>query len=385
MSIYNKYLKYKIKYLDLKKQLGGVLEGNPSPVVRPVMPAIPKQEIYMPFFHSCHLDTIETVPKGSMVVFTSSCGLKVSDDDPVSSNIRRLFLSNDPLLQDPKKNRNEIIKILGHPISIHSSTENNKFLDLRFSLHGLFNDMNTYECSGLHLISSEKCDKLGFTLKSEAGKIFISKANALKLYRNSVYPTETDIERFFNDRATDELEISEFMKMIGDIKLSELLEKFPGIYYIFGCRQKCKGIHKDTIERQRRDSISRFSEEENIISIEKFISSIVDNFIRKKKFQIMLEQEINSYIEKYGKTDFILTLKDKISALIREEKEKYYYIRLLQIKEEIRLLKSNSKRSYKTIKRDIKLLKQEVKVIIEKNNESLSFLEYCSHIEGILS
>ena len=99
----------------------------------------------------------------------------------------------------------------------------------------------------------------------------------------------------------------------------------------------------------------------------------------------MLEQEINSYIEKYGKTDFILTLKDKISALIREEKEKYYYIRLLQIKEEIRLLKSNSKRSYKTIKRDIKLLKQEVKVIIEKNNESLSFLEYCSHIEGILS
>ena len=99
----------------------------------------------------------------------------------------------------------------------------------------------------------------------------------------------------------------------------------------------------------------------------------------------MLEQEIKSYIEKYGKTEFILTLKDKISALIREEKEKDYYIRLLQIKEEIKLLKSNSKRSAKTIKRDIQLLKLKTNEIIEKNNESLSFLEYCSHIEGILS
>jgi len=316
MSIFNKYLKYKNKYLELKKQLGGTKE---------------KQEVYMPFFHSCHLDTIETVPDGSTIVFSSGCGLKVADDDRVSVELRKMFLSKNPIIQEPEKNRDKIIEILGHPVSIHTSSKNNKFLDLRFNLHGLFNELENHECSGLHKVSTDNCNKLGVTFTSVDNNIVISKENALQLYKNSVFPTEMDIAKMYDDNSVSVFELNRFMKIIGNIKLSELLEKFPGIYYIYGCRKNCKGIDRGVTKIQRSKSISQLSDKENKIAIEKFISSIVLHFLKEKKYHKLLEEDIILYKEKYGRTAFILDIKEKISALIKSEGKKKYYIKILQI------------------------------------------------------
>ena len=146
MDYFNKYLKYKSKYLELK-QKGGDDE-------------IPK--VYIPYFHSCHLDDIKEIPKGCVLVNTSVCGLSVPDITKTLNKLQGLFNTLDKRLCNPIGNKEELEELLDTKLSIHTSGVNNQYLNMKFSNNILIekNELYNQICSGLYEMGQGICEPI---------------------------------------------------------------------------------------------------------------------------------------------------------------------------------------------------------------------------------
>lgn len=386
-NYYLKYLKYKKKYLELKG--GNICRSNQTVKEcdedKTCMYSIKEgciekkqKNVYIPYFHSCHLNEIKTIPKGSILVNTSSCGFTTDYHEHVENTLRQMFLDKDEKLKDPIANRNYIEQKLKFPISIHTSTKNSEYLDMNLSYHllsGFYGkkDKTLQLCSGLYSIDNSLCD-----LSVRPGQKNIQKLQVVKLFKNSIYPTQEDISNIFGSQQI--LTPFEFdyriQRKFGLFKLSGLIEKFPGIYYFMACRPPCDKKDFEVIKSQRRLSVSQLTDENQKLEKEIFIYRYIFDFesklyksSRHKKYFVEI---IKDYIQTYGKNDFILDLISKLKLKIKEEKTdfKSNSFRYKIIIEELKITtgKSNIQR-IKNEKEDIYMYikKLERKIELYKN------------------
>ena len=111
-----------------------------------------------------------------------------------------MFEEKDEKLRDPITNRDYIEDKLKVPISIHTSTVNNNYLDMSFGYNlfhtnvksGKKKDGDLQLCSGLYSINTGLCnEKVTFG----DGPIHITRIG--KLYKNAVFPTQEDMFKYF--------------------------------------------------------------------------------------------------------------------------------------------------------------------------------------------
>ena len=376
MSIYNKYLKYKMKYLDLKKQLGGATEGNPTPVVRSVMPAIPKQEIYMPFFFLFYTETIKIVPPNSTVVFISSCGLEVFSDNKKRLKLIELFKRKNSLLLDPVKNKKLISELIEYPMYVHTS--GSEYLDLKFDPHLIYHQHESASCSGLFNFSKGICP-LTVDLKfKKKDTVRIRQEEALQMYQNSIVPSTEDINSIFGERVS--LSLNEFVKQLRstypELTLESLMTSNPGIYYIVSCRSPC--------DKKSFYDISRIEQKQ--LEHQKFIYEGIRNF---KELRISSEDlllNVRGYIDKYGKDDFLVGLSEYISKKYKGIQVKIidYNREVEKLIKKIKELERNTKRSQKTLTREISELNKLLKRYNQLKDRSVELLVVFDSIKTLI-
>ena len=202
MNYYEKYLKYKYKYIKLKQKGGDdhpvqqveAKAGEALPVEVPPVEAPPVEapKVYIPFFHSCHLDQVKIVPEGCIVVNTSTCGLTTLFNDALSQKIMELFRNRNDILRNPIKNKEALTRELGKEITIH--LPGSEYLDMSFDYHlipqidradGYFRQ----ECSGLMSLDNGICEITSFDRR----KGLYPKRIISPLYKNSIFPTEIEV------------------------------------------------------------------------------------------------------------------------------------------------------------------------------------------------
>ena len=361
MNYYEKYLKYKYKYIKLKQKGGD--DHQPQPVEAPPVeaqageappveappgeaqagqaPPVEAPQVYIPFFHSCHLDQVKIVPEGSIVVNTSTCGLTTLFNDALSQKMMELFRNRNDILRNPIENKEALTKELGKEITIH--LPGSEYLDMSFDYHlipeidrdhGYFKQ----ECSGLMSLDNGICEITSFDRR----KGFYPKSIISPLYKNSIFPTEIeviDIPYRNLDGTRINIYFSETLKeneRFGELTLSKLLQMYPGIYYIYTCRPPCSKDeqNKEAVRIQRRKSLDMVSEEERKRQINDRINDIIDNnlfleskenkgkkeiIIKKKTYKILIE-----YLNLLQPSDvvFLETLRKRL----RKKSKKYPHL-----------------------------------------------------------
>jgi hypothetical protein len=389
-NYYQKYLKYKIKYLELKGgtnceaiETADECTGDKKCIYTDEEGCIEKkQNVYIPYFHSCHLDEFKQIPEGCILVNTSSCGLSTAYHDNTEKNLRDMFEEKDEKLRDPITNRDYIEDKLKVPISIHTSTVNNNYLDMSFGYNlfhtnvksGKKKDGDLQLCSGLYSINTGLCnEKVTFG----DGPIHITRIG--KLYKNAVFPTQEDILQVFH--TDQQLSIRElehrFVEKYGELKLSTLLEKFPGIYYIMSCRPPCKEEYFEATKAQRQQSLDELPDDQRKLETEKIINNYIEieqELLEDDVHFQYLQNIIESYIEKYGKNDFISLIEGKIERPLKKMKK---YIKkcknkideLNTEKKELESKLSDTDKSnplYKRLKKKKKELRYQIKELEEE-------------------
>ena len=342
-----KYLKYKNKYLNLKDQLGGYDNCNKCTLenlddhcynVKRNPPVLKKHyefewtkcrevfkpKVYLPLFHSCQSGIEKIIPPDCILINTSVCGLNAFYYSELADKITELFESKDERLRDPINNRKFISEEIGYPITIHTSGD--KYLDFKLDYHLLAKSSKEYKfkqyCSGLFSLDNGLCN-VNISPKHSN----VQKSQIKQLYRNSIFPTESDIANIFHKNTTDEMTISNFNKLLKQddfnlkilkprevFKLSNLIEKFPGIYYFTNCRGPCKGMDETKIPVQRQRSIDTLPEEYKKKKLEKNIQIYIIRyghylFQNFKKNIIELKTLLKQYISTYSKDETIVCLK----------------------------------------------------------------------------
>ena len=386
-NYYNKYLKYKKKYLELK---GGNICRSKQTVEKCIQDdkctystrkgCIEKTQtnVYIPYFHSCHLNEIKTIPEGSILVNTSSCGFTTAYHDHVENTLRQMFIEKDEKLKDPIANREYIEKKLKFPISIHTSTENSKYLDMSLSYHllsGFYGRKNrTLQlCSGLYSIDTGFCD-----LTVRLGQKKIQKLQVVKLFKNSIFPTQEDILSVFGSKEVLSPSVfdSKIIIKFGEFKLSMLIERFPGVYYFMACRPPCDKADFEATKRQRRLSVSELTDNNKKIEKEIFINRYIFEYgstlYKSSRHKKYFTEIIKDYIENYGYNDFILDLISKVQLKLREEEEKYNTnnVTYTRIKEEEK--RTSGKSNLKRIRGE----KSEMKKYLQKLAEEIDLYKY---------
>ena len=376
-NYYNKYLKYKKKYLELKG--GNLCRANQTVEecieddkctysTRKGCIEKTQTNVYIPYFHSCHLNEIKTIPEGSILVNTSSCGFTTAYHEYVENTLRQMFIEKDEKLKDPITNREYIEQKLKFPISIHTSTKNSNYLDMSLSYHllsGFYEkkDRTLQLCSGLYSIDTGLCD-----LTVRPGQKDIQKLQVVKLFENSIFPTQEDILSIFGSKQV--LTPSEFdyriRRKFGEFKLSGLIERFPGVYYFMACRPPCNKKDFEITKSQRRLSISELTDsnkkKEKEIFINRYIFEYGSKLYKSSRHKTYFTEIIKNYIENYGYNDFILDLISKVKLKLIEQ-EKNYGTTLDIYK---RLREEEKRTSGKSNLKRIKGEKAEVKEILEK-------------------
>jgi hypothetical protein len=231
-------------------------------------------EVYSVFGHGC--DTVEEkeMPENCILITLAYCGMstKIYSLDETKKSIFQLFTEDfsngENFLKDPIQYQ-DILRDKYGPIHIHCRKEgyNTTYTDIEYTFPLGF-------CLGLPCNSelvqnhTQKYDykKNGesvcecFTYQS--GLRTIGKPVKLltmtpdimtETYKDSVYPLLTDMD----DRPI-EGDIQTIYKTLDErspfVKLSEYLNRYPGIYYHFTCRNGCDGILPTTIELRRQQS-----------------------------------------------------------------------------------------------------------------------------------
>ena len=380
MNYYEKYLKYKYKYIKLKQKGGDdhpappgeAPPGEAPPVEAPPVEAPPGEaqageappveaqvgeaqageappveapQVYIPFFHSCHLDQVKIVPEGSIVVNTSTCGIPTLFNDALSRKMMELFKNKNDILRNPIENKEALTKELGKEIIIHPP--GSEYLDMNFSYHlipeldrtdGYFKQ----ECSGLMNLDNGICEITSFEQRrGDYPKSIIS-----PLYKNSIFPTENEVSniqlRKLNGTKIN-IHFRETLKeneRFGELTLSKLLQMYPGIYYIYTCRPPCSKDeqNKEAVRIQRRKSLDMVSEEERKRQIKDKINDIIDNnlFLESKKkkgkmeiMEIIIKEETYIILIEYlnllqpSDREFLIKLKQKLKDKSKEKKYRH--------------------------------------------------------------
>jgi hypothetical protein len=369
-NYYNKYLKYKKKYLELSG--GNLCRANKTVedcnadknCIYTNKKECIKKNVYIPYLHSCHLDEVKKIPPGSILVNTSSCGFTTAYHEHVENTLRQMFMEKDEKLKDPSGNREYIEQKLKFPISIHTSTENSNYLDMSLSYHLIAEYDSSLDkekknrliqlCSGLYSIDGGLCN-----FNVSLGQNEINRDQIIKVYENSVFPTREDILDLFGSKKQLSIGIFEqkLKEKYGELKLSTLLEKFPGVYYFMACRPPCSEIIFDITKNQRKLSISNLSEENQRIEKETMINRYIFEFKKDLEEEIhitYLNEIIKDYIENYGYNKFIEDLKSYLRTKNKELKNLNIKLdnTLKLLKQEIKIETGRSKLKQKKIERE---------------------------------
>ncbi len=342
MNYYEKYLKYKYKYIKLKQKGGDDHPAQPVEAPPGEAQAGEAPKVYIPFFHSCHLDQVKIVPEGSIVVNTSTCGLPTLFNDELSQKMMELFRNRNDILRNPIENKEALTKELGKEITIH--LPGSEYLDMSFDYHlipeidrdhGYFKQ----ECSGLMSLDNGICEITSFDRRKD----FYPKSIISPLYKNSIFPTEievSDIPYPKLDGTRINIYFSETLKeneRFGELTLSKLLQMYPGIYYIYTCRPPCSKDeqNKEAVRIQRRKSLDMVSEEERKRQIKDRINDIIDNnlFLESKEkkggMEIIIKEETYIILIEYlnllqpSDREFLIKLKQKLKDKSKEKKYRH--------------------------------------------------------------
>jgi hypothetical protein len=395
INYYNKYLKYKKKYLDLKG--GDICRSNQTvedcnadkKCIYTTKKGCIKKNVYIPYLHSCHLDEVKKIPSGSILVNTSSCGFTTAYHEHIEKTLKEMFLKKDEKLTDPITNREYIEEKLKFPISIHTSTDNNDYLDMSLAYH-LFAEYDSIRdkgkekktrtiqlCSGLYSIDGGLCN-----LKVSLGQDKINRDQIIKVYEKSVFPTSEDILDVFGSKTQLSIRMFELKlkEKYGELKLSTLLEKFPGVYYFMACRPPCSKKNFNITKRQRRLSISHLSEENQRIEKEIMINRYIFEFkkdLKKERHFTYLNEIIKDYIENYGYNKFITDL--ELNLLTKKTELEKSQIKLIHTRS---VLKVESK--IETGKSKLKQIKSETDELKKSINYNIKTIELYTELIKLL-
>lgn len=310
----NKYLKYKSKYLELKNsiQKGGMDTG--VHIEQTEQPEQSKQsvkkvlDVFVPMFHSeqLSLKDMVTIPKGSILVKLELCGKSTYQGDN-TNKILDDFYSNQEYLKYPNENKEKIKTIFGFYPNIVNEGESVSNILFGTSLfhyigkHEEYNpdaDHKYFECQGIMKNGINECNNSNKGLNYLPYNFNKITFNQIRLlYKNSIFPNNLLIEevikrlnikmdsktisRFVLEKSDDEyIFVSDFMKELDDllkeifinkssvelnvykkylvkydfnikINLIEIMNDYPGVYYVISCRGGIEKLDPKDLGLQR--------------------------------------------------------------------------------------------------------------------------------------
>jgi ankyrin repeat protein len=261
MNFYDKYLKYKNKYFNLKNQYGSSQKAKQGD----------NTKVYTVLGHGCTLNQKLRVPKGCQYVTLVPIG--TSSDASAMNNIifENAFQKNHELLKNPKANIAELKKLLNYAtISVHYYTENKS--DITGSYYNAeYRPFQKWDTNNKSDILLSKKDNSILYAASSGMHILGSKINNFvgnikknniaytinHIFNESIYPSKRDVFRVYRE--------SNKIDDIGakfKIDQNTLFKKYPGVHFNFVCRDKCnKDLTQKVIELRRQNSYDSSIEE----------------------------------------------------------------------------------------------------------------------------
>ena len=294
MSYQKKYLKYKNKYLNLKKQTAGKInnESLSGEIYLESIEAVPSSpSIYCMSGHSCDSLELRDVPPNCIYITFGLCGSATAVDNNHYKFID-MFKNNHIYLQNPIKYLPKLHEIFNYNIHIHYSEakdpEMRKYVNSKYT--PLLNFKIKHENieihkSGLYSIGSNLLGKITNI------KDTITKDNIKFLYENSLYPT-TDyiINNIFTNSNISYSNLNKYIDELLTIDQETLFKYYPGIYYNFSCRVDCNNHTPKSIDfikmRRQQSYTGNLIEREIPIIDEK---NSIHNYLKQKNFNKVKE------------------------------------------------------------------------------------------------
>lgn len=298
------------------------------------------KNVYLPKFHSSLIENeIYDVPSNCIIVNTSECGFYTYFSDEYKKKINELFNKNDIRLEDPIKYKSELEEEMGTKLAIYTSNSVylNKYMNMSMTYDLIPNDLSKkmsiedkqsflgfeLPCGGLNKMGN-KCDDI-IIKKDEYNINNVNKLTLNELetiYRNSLIPTLDNIieafslvikqpkkivydESFNKDtRVAIRDFINQLNKVMGKkLTLKNMLETYPGIYYITSCRSSHhETIPQSFVDIREKELKSHELDEDNIFFINyNLIKVILENSSRIKYYEPLLGYLINGIVDEIKK------------------------------------------------------------------------------------
>jgi len=190
--------------------------------------------------HGCDTGYEAIVPPNCTYVTLSVCGNSIQN-----RYVKRFHSIHPFILSYPIKNKQQIEKMIGHPIQIY--TEGNIYSNVKYET---FSDF----CKEINLVSQSGIHNVYFL--EQMNPTYCTDPNVKeKIYKFSIIPKITELS---NDMSTWNTYIFQ----------SHLFHQIPNsIFYNISCRGACKGF-EDKVQLRRKKSITLREDEKRVITLE---------------------------------------------------------------------------------------------------------------------